>query len=84
MKAKSLGLLAEDYKNDKIKDVNFLKEPIETIEEIDHSTIDKIYEEGKIGFKDILKHEPFANQCFILKNGSSSVLATYNAEEKSF
>ncbi|MBK6731913.1 MAG: PhoH family protein [Bacteroidetes bacterium] len=84
LKAKSLGLLAEDYKNDKIKDDNFLKEPIETIEEIDHSTIDKIYEEGKIGFKDILKHEPFANQCFILKNGSSSVLATYNAEEKSF
>lgn len=84
LKAKSLGLFAEDYKNDKIKDVNFLKEAIGTIEGISSSTIDKIYEEGKIGFKKILKQEPFANQCFILKNGSSSVLASYNSEEKTF
>lgn len=84
LKAKSLGLLAEDYKNDKIKDVNFLKEPIETIEGIDHSTIDRIYDNGKIGYKDILAQEPLANQCFILKNGSSSVLATYHTGEKSF
>lgn len=84
IKAKALGLLAEDYKNDKIQDPNFLKEPIETIEGIDHGTIDKIYSDGFIGFKKVLKHEPYANQCFILKNGSSSVLASYNAEEKVF
>ena len=84
LKAKSLGLLAEDYKNDKIEDPDFLKEPIETIEGIDHETIDKIYSSGSIGFKNILKQEPFANQCFILKNGSSSVLASYNSVEKVF
>lgn len=84
IKAKALGLLAEDYKNDKIQDPNFLKEPIETIEGIDHNAIDKIYSDGFIGFKKILKHEPYANQCFILKNGSSSVLASYNSEDKVF
>lgn len=84
IKAKALGLFAEDYKNDKIQDPEFLKEPIETIEGIDHATIDKIYSDGFIGFKKILKQEPFSNQCFILKNGSSSVLASYNSEEKVF
>lgn len=84
IKAKALGLYAEDYKNDKIQDPEFLKEPIETIEGIDHDTIDKIYSDGFIGFKKILKQEPFSNQCFILKNGSSSVLASYNSEEKVF
>lgn len=84
LKAKSLGLLSEDYLNDKIEDPDFLKEPIETIEGVKHETIDEIYEEGSISFKKIIKQEPYANQCFILKNGSSSVLATYDAEEKSF
>ena len=84
LKAKSLGLHAEDYKNDKIADPDFLKEPIETIEGIDHENIDKIYSEGSIGFKEILKQEPFANQCFILKNGSSSVLASYNSVDQVF
>lgn len=84
LKAKSLGLFSEDYKNDKIEDPEFLKDPIETIEGIDHESIDKIYSDGFIGFKKILKQEPYANQCFILKNGSSSVLASYDSEEKSF
>ncbi|MEZ5015068.1 MAG: PhoH family protein [Chitinophagales bacterium] len=84
LKAKSLGLYSEDYKNDKIEDPDFLKEPIETIEGIDHDTIDKIYTNGYINYKKILKQEPFANQGFILKNGSSSVLASYNAGEKVF
>ncbi|MBK8341821.1 MAG: PhoH family protein [Bacteroidetes bacterium] len=84
LKAKSLGLYSEDYKNDKIENPDLLKEPIETIEGIDHETIDKIYSDGFIGFKKILKQEPFSNQCFILKNGSSSVLASYNSEEKVF
>ncbi len=84
LKAKSLGLLAEDYKNDKIEDPEFLKEPIETIEGIAHEDIDKIYSEGAIGFKKILKQEPFSNQCFILKNGSSSVLASYNSVDQVF
>lgn len=84
LKAKSLGLLSEDYKNDKIEDPEFLKEPIETIENVKHETIDEIYEEGFISYKKILNSEPYANQCFIIKNGSSSVLATYQSEEKVF
>jgi PhoH-like ATPase len=82
LKAKSLGISAEDYKNDKIRDVKRLNENVATIESISSSTIDKIYAEGRIGFQKILDAEPFANQCFILKNGSSSVLASYNKEEQ--
>ncbi|HRG86622.1 MAG TPA: PIN domain-containing protein, partial [Chitinophagales bacterium] len=58
LKAKSLGLYSEDYKNDKIENTDLLKEPIETIEGIDHESIDKIYSDGFIGFKKILKQEP--------------------------
>lgn len=84
LKAKSLGIASEDYLNDKIEDPDFLKEPVETIEGVKHETIDEIYEEGFISFKKILKQEPYSNQYFILKNGSSSVLATYHSEEKVF
>lgn len=84
LKAKALGLVAEDYKNDKISDVRFLREAIETIDGISSTTIDQIYAEGRVGFKKILKVEPYANQCFVLKNGSSSVLASYNKEEQTF
>ena len=84
LKAKALGLVSEDYKNDKIVDVKFLRDNVETIEGINSGTIDKIYAEGHIGFKQILKEEPFANQCFVLKNGSSSVLASYNKDEQIF
>ncbi|HPE97468.1 MAG TPA: PhoH family protein, partial [Chitinophagales bacterium] len=84
LKAKALGLVSEDYKNDKIVDVKFLRDNVETIEGISSGTIDKIYAEGHIGFKQILKEEPFANQCFVLKNGSSSVLASYNKDEQIF
>ena len=79
-----MGLVSEDYKNDKIVDVKFLRDNVETIEGISSGTIDKIYAEGHIGFKQILKEEPFANQCFVLKNGSSSVLASYNKDEQIF
>jgi PhoH-like ATPase len=82
LKAKSLGISAEDYKNDKISDVKRLNENVATIESISSTTIDKIYAEGRIAFNKILDIEPLANQCFVLRNGSSSVLASYNKEEQ--
>lgn len=84
LKAKSLGIIAEDYQNDKIKDVDYMKNSVEIIEGINHNVIDKMYTEGTISFKKILKAEPYANQYFILKNGSSSVLASYDRGEKVF
>jgi len=84
LKAKSLGIKSEDYKNDKIDNVKFLNENIETVEGISSEDIDKMYSEGRLGFQEILNQEPLANQCFVLRNGSSSVLASYNKEEQVF
>jgi PhoH-like ATPase len=84
LKAKSLGIIAEDYKNDKIDEEKFLKENVETIEGISSADIDRMYAEGRVSYRDVLDREPFANQCFVLRNGSSSVLASYNKEEEVF
>ena len=83
LKAKSLGLLAEDYKNDHTPIVP-LDECMQTIEGIEHDIIDAIHGDGFIGFKKILNLEPAANQCFILKNGSSSSMAIYHSTDKVF
>ena len=44
MKAKSLGILAQDYKNDQVTDVEKIHKDIETIENIDDALISKFYE----------------------------------------
>ena len=80
MKAKSIGLLAEDYKSDQVKNISgFYKETVE-LTGFSKETIDELYSnyEGidadKIDFDKSLKGHTY----FILKNGNSSALAHYN------
>lgn len=80
MKAKSIGILAQDYKSDKVHDISPIHKSVETIEHIDSSLISKLYEvpEG-IPFDTFkFKFKPMAHQYFILKNGATSVLAHYD------
>jgi len=84
MKAKSLGLKAQDYQNDKIADVEQIQADAFIIDGVAPELISKLYE-TKAGISvDEFQFEntPGANQYFILKNGSQSALAHYNAEEK--
>lgn len=82
MKAKSLGLFAEDYENDKVRDVSLIDRNIETIEKLDAQLIARLYEEsegipeGEFNFK----KSPGANQYYILKNGTASALAHYSRQ----
>jgi PhoH-like ATPase len=80
MKAKSIGLLAEDYKSDQVKNISgFYKETVE-LTGFSKEIIDELYSnyEGidadKINFDKNLKGHTY----FILKNGTSSALAHYN------
>ncbi|MCL2028135.1 MAG: PhoH family protein [Bacteroidales bacterium] len=80
MKAKSLGIAAEDYLNDKVQDMESLdlKAGAVTVDVADDSILNQFYADGKILAK-TLKIEPVANQFFVLKYGNSSALARYEA-----
>lgn len=78
MKAKSLGLNAQDYLSDKVQDIDILKKEIEIISDVDDSQIQVMYEKHEgIPAKD-LKIKPYANQFFILKGFKSSALGRYD------
>jgi PhoH-like ATPase len=83
LKAKSLNLLAEDYKTGKVKDIEGLYTGSTVIENVNRKYIDQIYKDGSCPFSEVLKkHKPVANHYFILRSKveSSSALAVYNPE----
>ena len=80
MKAKSLGLPAEDYETGKIKNVDSLRKGKIEIEKVDSDIINHLYESGSIAPKEVLKRKKAQpNQYLILKSDKNSVLAYYNA-----
>ncbi|PQO33551.1 PhoH family protein [Blastopirellula marina] len=84
MKAKSLGLQAQDYINDKIESFDSLYTGRRTLENITTEQIDRFYQDsGHVQLDDFPEvSQPIANENFVLKNGSKSVLATFNREEQ--
>jgi PhoH-like ATPase len=78
VKAKSLGIAAEDYLNDKVQDLESLelKAGAVAVDVSDDNIINQFYTNGKIDAK-TLKIKPVANQFFVLKCGNSSALARY-------
>ncbi len=79
MKAKAVGVLAEDYSTDKINNVEELYSGKETIENYNHDLIEKLYQPPfEIPVKSSLKKsksEIVPNKYFVLRNSSHSVLA---------
>jgi PhoH-like ATPase len=80
LKAKALGLQAEDYTTGKIQNINSLHTGRTTIEDVDPTIINLMYEKGYCPPEDVLgKNKPMKNHYFILKSGKKSVLAFYNS-----
>lgn len=80
MKARAIGLLAEDYINDKVADVFLFERQHKTFEGIDSALIDELYAQtdGVSIDKFNLETSVNPNECFIMKNGNKSVLARFN------
>lgn len=80
MKARSLGLTAEDYINDKVTNIDIFSQEELVISGINPDLIDKIYAQPHgIDFTEINFEIPIEpNRCFILKSERNSVLARYN------
>jgi PhoH-like ATPase len=83
MKAKSLGIQAEDYKSDQVRDIDVLEKTVTLFDSFIPGIIEKLYHEGVVNLNEInWNYKPEANECFILKAGNSSVLARYDATNK--
>ena len=80
MKARSIGLLSEDYINDKVVNADVFDKENEVFEGIDPAVIDSIYSSRDgIDINELdLKAVLHPNDCFILKSERNSVLARYN------
>jgi PhoH-like ATPase len=77
IKAKALGLIAEDYETGKVA-IQSEERSNTTIEGVDSEKIREIFTKGRIDVDDVLGDNKLINGYYILKNGKSSSLAFYN------
>jgi PhoH-like ATPase len=84
MKAKSLGIISQDYQNDKVANVDDLYKGIQVLEGVDHGLISKLYEipEGVEATDFKIEADMKGHQFFIMKNSGASALAHYNPVNK--
>jgi PhoH-like ATPase len=80
MKAKSIGIMAQDYENDKVRNIDEIYKSVSTLENIDDAMIMKMYDnpDGIPVAEFKLPLRPVANQYFIFKGNSSSALAYFD------
>ena len=86
MKAKSLGLRAQDYTSDKVQGFDKLYTGRRTVEGIASEVIDELYASGGVlpAERLPLEQPPLPNENFVLRNGSKSALATFRRSDASF
>ncbi|NLK80997.1 MAG: PhoH family protein [Bacteroidales bacterium] len=85
MKAKSIGIVSEDYENDKIRDLNTIEEGIPVVDNVDSALVSKLYsKQGDISLtpEEIGIAHPKSHDYFIIKSDTSSVISYYNPFEK--
>jgi PhoH-like ATPase len=84
MKAKSLGIIAQDYENDKVANIDDLYKGIRILEGVNQEAINKLYEapEGVSVSEINIESNLSGHQFFIMKNNGSSALAHYNPVNK--
>jgi PhoH-like ATPase len=83
IKAKALGVPAEDYETGKVYEIKEKLEPNNIIDGVDAEVIREIFTRGVTEEKGILGDRKKTNGYYILKNGKSSSLAFYNELEDS-
>jgi PhoH-like ATPase len=78
IKAKALGVLAEDYETGKVTVEDITSTSSATIEGVESDIIREIFTRGWTAENGVLKDKKVNNGHYILKNGKSSSLAFYN------
>ncbi|MDG4945076.1 PhoH family protein [Weeksellaceae bacterium KMM 9713] len=83
LKAKAVGLNAEDFETGKVQDTESFSAGIQHVDNFNQDIIERLYNEHHVPLEDVeefLEIKP--NQYYILKGSNSSVLAYYNPFEK--
>lgn len=83
MKAKSFGLQTQDYSINDIYDIDELYTGKRTLEHVDAELVNQFYEEHSVESVEGVE-DPVANESFILKNGSKSVLAYFSPNDSRY
>ncbi len=78
MKAKSLGVLAQDYESDKVADLESMDRAVEMHEDFDERLISRLYEEPDGVPAAEFKLDPKPHQYYILRSSKASVLVHYD------
>jgi PhoH-like ATPase len=86
LKAKALGVRAQDYTTDKVESIAKLYRGRRVVDGIAESLIERFFAgNGAVAAHELATIEdPIANENFVLRNGSKSVLATFRAADRSF
>ena len=84
LKAKSVGVTAEDYEADKLESFDSLYTGKRLVEGATSEEINPFFEASGIVPAELVERveDPVANENFVLRNGSKSVLMTYNASDQ--
>ena len=84
MKAKSLGIPAQDYTTDKVESVEKIYTGVRMIEGMETEFIDALYNSNNgVALDDTIDiNDANPNENFILRNNHKSALATYESKEK--
>jgi len=82
MKAKAVGLIAEDYTSDHVKDITELYRGYSVVEDVSEDLINQMYQEPfSIDVSKLpSKREFLPNEYIIMRNGKKSALARYESE----
>ncbi len=78
IKAKALGISAEDYLTGKVEDMQNVSEGIVELSNLDASVIKDLYQQKRISENNILKDQKTTNGYYILNNCTQSALVRYD------
>ena len=84
MKAKTLGLPAQDYVSDKVESFDKLYTGKRVFEDVPRAAIEALYANGGRAPLELFPRvqRPVANENFILRNGSKSALVRYRLQDQ--
>ncbi len=84
MKAKAIGVLAEDYETGKVKDIEKLYKNVHEVHIEKSELINKMYQSKTgVSVSELEEfYQPNVNEYFVLKDGNSSILLYNNPFEK--
>jgi len=85
LKAKSVGVQAEDYETGKIKNIDELYKGKNIVEHVEDGAIDELFENGALPWERLpLEAEPYPNEYFIIRSENKSILAVYGKQDRAF